>query len=64
MAIVNSGLRHKEKTLYWLERAYEGREHDLVFSNCWPMFNFLRDDARFKDLLHRIGLPQYTNLRN
>jgi TolB-like protein/Flp pilus assembly protein TadD len=64
MAIVNSGLRDKEKTLYWLERAYEGREHDLVSSNCWPMFNFLRDDARFKDLLHRIGLPQYTNLRN
>jgi TolB-like protein/DNA-binding winged helix-turn-helix (wHTH) protein/Flp pilus assembly protein TadD len=61
MAIVNSGLRDKEKTLYWLERAYEGREHDLVFSNCWPMFDFLSDNARFKDLLHRIGLPQREN---
>jgi TolB-like protein/DNA-binding winged helix-turn-helix (wHTH) protein/Flp pilus assembly protein TadD len=58
MAIVNSGLRDKEKTLYWLERAYEGREHDLVFSNCWPMFDFLSDDVRFKDLLYRIGLAQ------
>jgi len=56
MAIIYAGLGEKERTLYWLDVAYQRREHDLVFSNCWPMFNDLRKDGRFRDLLHRIGL--------
>jgi len=42
----------------WLEKAYQGREHDLAFANVWPMFDRLRPDPRFKDLIRRIGLPQ------
>jgi hypothetical protein len=33
-----------------LEKAYEGREHDLAYSNVWPMFDNLRSDPRFADL--------------
>jgi hypothetical protein len=39
-----------------LEKAYLGREHDLAYSNVWPMFDSLRSDPRFKDLMRRIGL--------
>jgi TolB-like protein/DNA-binding winged helix-turn-helix (wHTH) protein/Flp pilus assembly protein TadD len=56
MAIIYAGLGEKERTLYWLNVAYQRREHDLVFSNCWPMFDNVRQDSGFRDLLHRIGL--------
>ena len=36
--------------------AYQGREHDLVFSNVWPMFDPIRSDPRFQDLILHVGL--------
>jgi hypothetical protein len=30
LAIIYCGLRDKDEALFWLERAYNGREHDLV----------------------------------
>jgi TolB-like protein/DNA-binding winged helix-turn-helix (wHTH) protein/tetratricopeptide (TPR) repeat protein len=58
LAMVNTGLGDKERAFYWLEKAYQGREHDLIFMNCWPMFDPLRNDPRFEDLERRIGLSQ------
>ena len=58
VAVVYSELGDKNTAFVWLEKAYVGREHDLVFSNVWPMFDSLRSDGRFKDLTRRIGLPQ------
>jgi len=58
VAIVYAELGDKELAFHWLEKAYEGREHDLAYSNVWPMFDALRPDLRFKDLMHRIGLPE------
>jgi len=57
-ALVYPDLGEKDKAFFYLERAYEGREHDLIFSDCWPMFDTLRDDERFLDLMRRVGLPQ------
>jgi TolB-like protein/DNA-binding winged helix-turn-helix (wHTH) protein len=57
-AIVYPDLGEKDQAFFWLEKAYQGREHDLVFSNVWPMFNSLRSDPRYQDLLRRVGLPQ------
>jgi serine/threonine protein kinase/tetratricopeptide (TPR) repeat protein len=57
-AIVYPDLGDKEKAFFWLEKAYQGREHDLVFSNAWPMFDSLHSDPRYQDLLRRVGLPQ------
>ena len=55
-AMIYSGLGEKEQAFRWLEKAYQEREHDLVFSNCWPMFDNLRGDPRWRDLVMRIGL--------
>ena len=58
IAMVYPDLGDKEKAFFWLDKAYRGREHDLVFSKVWPMFDSLRMDPRYKDLMRRVGLPQ------
>lgn len=42
----------------WLQRAYEEHDGNLLYLRVRPEFDSLRDDPRFIDLLHRIGLPQ------
>jgi len=58
LAMIYPDLGDKEKAFTWLEKCYERREHDLVFSKVWPMFDGLRSDPRYSDLTRRIGLPQ------
>jgi TolB-like protein/DNA-binding winged helix-turn-helix (wHTH) protein/tetratricopeptide (TPR) repeat protein len=57
-AIIYCGLGDKDRALVWLERAYKGREHDLVFLNVWPMFDDLKSDPQYQALVRRVGLPQ------
>lgn len=56
-AIIYAGLGDNEQAFLWLEKCYQGREHDLVFSRVWPMFDSLRSDPRYIDLMRRVGLP-------
>lgn len=50
-------LGEKEKAFAWLEQSY--REHaGLQFLKVDPVFDNLRPDPRFDDLLHRIGFPE------
>jgi len=58
LAITYPDLGDKDKAFIWLEKCYERREHDLVFSKVWPMFDSLRSDPRYVDLIRRVGLPQ------
>jgi len=49
--------RDAERTLEWLERAYE--ERDLMGSMAVdPLYDFVREDPRFQDLLRRVGLSR------
>jgi len=51
-------LRDKEKTLEYLDKAYDQREPQMPFNGIRAEFEFLRDDPRYKDLLKRMNLPE------
>jgi len=54
-AVIYAGLEDKEKAIYWLTKAYEERSF-VTYIKVDPIFEFLRDDSRFKVLLQKIGL--------
>jgi serine/threonine-protein kinase len=55
-ASIYAGLGEKEQALIWLERAYAERNNWLVFLKVVPIFDSLRADPRFVDLMRRVGL--------
>jgi TolB-like protein/Tfp pilus assembly protein PilF len=57
-AMIYPDFGDKDEAFKWLEACYETREHDLVFSNVWPMFDNLRTEPRYQDLMRRVGLPR------
>ena len=46
-----------ERALEWLERAFVDRDPQTTYLG-WPIFDNVRDDPRFRDLLRRMNLPQ------
>lgn len=46
-----------DRAFAFLERAYRSRNFYLVFLNADPVFDSLRSDPRFAELVHRIGIP-------
>ncbi len=57
IAIVYAGLGEKEQAFEWLDKAYNGQDSNLVYLKVDPMFDSLRSDPRYADLLRRVGLP-------
>jgi TolB-like protein/DNA-binding winged helix-turn-helix (wHTH) protein/Flp pilus assembly protein TadD len=49
-------LGENNKALDWLQKAYEVRHFHMPFISVEPMFDPLRSDPRFQDLLRRMGL--------
>ena len=58
IAFVYTGLGEKDQAFEWLEKAYHGRDSLLVLLKVEPMFDPLRSDPRFQDLLRRVGFSQ------
>ncbi len=56
LAIIHLGLGELDEAFAWLEQAFEERSGFLAFIGVEPMFDDLRGDARFADLLRRVGL--------
>ncbi|MFY9584112.1 MAG: tetratricopeptide repeat protein [Candidatus Acidiferrales bacterium] len=56
-AFIYIGLGDKDHAFTWLEKDYEQRDNTMVFLKAEPIFDPLRSDPRFADLLRRIGLP-------
>ncbi|HEY0320581.1 MAG TPA: alpha/beta fold hydrolase [Pyrinomonadaceae bacterium] len=54
--LVYLGLDEKDEALQWLERAYSERSTHLVWLKVDPIFDGLRSDPRFTELLRRMGL--------
>ena len=56
IALIYVGLGDQDQAMIWLNKAYEARFNPSILLR--PAFDPLRSDARFKDLLRRIGLLQ------
>jgi len=56
-APVYLGLGHRERALNCLEKAYTARAHALASLKMDPRLDGLRSEARFQDLMRRVGLP-------
>jgi TolB-like protein/Flp pilus assembly protein TadD len=57
VALVYSGLGDTEQAVRWLGKAEEVRDPWITSLKIEPMFDPLRSDPRFLDLLRRVGLP-------
>ncbi|MGC2297764.1 MAG: tetratricopeptide repeat protein [Acidobacteriaceae bacterium] len=58
IALVYAGLGDKTEAFNWLDGAYRAHDVGLVYLNVDPCLDPLRSDARFEDLMRRIGLAQ------
>src|SRR5713101_125746 len=57
IAIIYARLGDKESAFTWLEKAQRERT-GLFFIKVEPVYDPMRSDPRFRDLLHRAGLPE------
>jgi len=57
IALIYAGLGENDRTLEWLEKAYQERHPYLVHLKVEPVFRNLRANPHFQDLLRRIGFP-------
>ncbi len=58
-ALVLHGLGNSDQAFTWLERAYGERDFRMIYLRIEPIWDDLRDDARFEAFLKRIGFePQ------
>ena len=55
-AYIYAGLGDKERAFEWLEKGYTGRDDSLTRLKTEPLFDSLRSDPRYTDLMRRVGL--------
>jgi tetratricopeptide (TPR) repeat protein len=56
-AAIYIGLGEKDGAFEWLEKAYQERHPHLVQLKVQPVYDPLRSDPRFADLMRRVGIP-------
>jgi hypothetical protein len=59
VALVYTGLDERDCAFEWLEKAYQERTMRIQELPD-PVFDSLRADRRFADLVRRVGLPTWT----
>ena len=47
----------RDRAFDFLEEAYRVRSSQILLIQSEPLFDLLRSDPRFQDLLHRLALP-------
>lgn len=55
IAGIYAGLLDKDQAFLWLERGFEERSDGMTYLKIERLFDSLRSDARFPDLLRRVG---------
>jgi len=58
IATIHGALGENDQAFEWLDKAYDERDFLLVLLKVEPMFDPLRSDRRFAELVRRVGLPQ------
>jgi TolB-like protein/DNA-binding winged helix-turn-helix (wHTH) protein len=58
VALTYAALGDKEESFQSLEKAYTERSSFMTSLKYWSVFDPLRSDPRYTDLLRRVGLPQ------
>jgi DUF438 domain-containing protein len=58
VAAVYAGLGDKDQAFAWLEKDFQARSGAIVYITYFPVYDTLRDDPRYADLLRRMGLTQ------
>jgi len=51
-----AGMRDVDHTLLYLNEAYARRSNAITALKVEPAYDFLRNDARFRELVHKVGL--------
>jgi serine/threonine-protein kinase len=57
LALVYAGLEDKDQAFLWLEKACEERFNRLAYLKVEALWDPLRSDSRFGELLRRVGIP-------
>ena len=58
IAVLYAGLGEKDKAFHWLEKAYDERDHWMPSLKVVPLFDNIRRDPRYADLLRRLRLDK------
>ncbi|MHB1867735.1 MAG: adenylate/guanylate cyclase domain-containing protein [Nitrososphaerales archaeon] len=58
MAVAYAGLGEKDGTLEWLEKSFDQRAGGLFKINVDPMFDNIRNEDRFQEIVRKIGLSK------
>jgi TolB-like protein/DNA-binding winged helix-turn-helix (wHTH) protein/tetratricopeptide (TPR) repeat protein len=58
-----AGAKDRDHTLLWLNKAYAQRSNAMTALKVEPGYDFLRDDPRFQNLIHGVGLD-YSKANN
>jgi TolB-like protein/DNA-binding winged helix-turn-helix (wHTH) protein/Flp pilus assembly protein TadD len=58
LAMIELGLGNQEKSIAWLQKVYEDHEDDILLTlQGDPVFDPLRTDPRFQDIVRRMNFP-------
>ena len=57
VALVYAGQEEKDQAFTWLEKAYQERFNRLAYLKVLALWDPIRSDPRFADLLGRVGIP-------
>ena len=60
VAIQYAAIGDNDEAFKWLEKAYDDREMWLEWLRSDPLWDLLRDDPRFDELIARMNFPQPT----
>ncbi len=55
-ALIHIGLDEKQEALEWLDKAYQGRDAFLAYAKILPIFDPVREEPKFQELLGKLAL--------